>query len=69
VDCVKHCTVKAFIVQCNLPIELKNTYFMIQVYTNFFLYFDVKNSLLKYVQAFLDISCILPNISMIKKKA
>ena len=47
---VKYYTVKIFIVKCNLPIKPKTTHFDTYVYAYYFCL--VKNSLLKFFQAF-----------------
>ena len=49
---VKYYIVKVFIVECNLSVKLKNNLFPDNVHINFFLCFDAKNSLLKFVQAY-----------------
>jgi len=42
-----------FIIECNLSLQAKKTtHFLMYFYMTMFLCFDVKNSLLKYVQAF-----------------
>ena len=49
---VKHYIVKACIIEHNLSIKLKNHHLQTCVYMNFFVCFDVQNSLLKFVHAF-----------------
>ena len=41
-----------FIIESNLSIKLKKTHFWTYVYMNPFLCYDLKNSILNFVQAF-----------------